>query len=81
MSPFHTQQDKCKNCGHRIYYQYDKWEHFTRYYKPHGYPYTTIKCHANVTDPDWAQKQGGPTTCRCESPKPSHSSTEEATPI
>lgn len=45
--PFHTQKSVCKHCNHLIYYQYNKWEHFTRAYKPYGYPYTTIECFAH----------------------------------
>ena len=45
-NPFHTQKASCKNCNHAIYFQFDKWEHYTRVYKPFGYPYPTLKCYA-----------------------------------
>ena len=37
----------CKNCGHLIYFQYPgQWEHYTRAYRPHGLPYTSLMCYA-----------------------------------
>ena len=31
--PRHTETAVCKNCGHKIYYQFDHWEHYTRVYR------------------------------------------------
>lgn len=72
-TPFHTQKGVCKNCGHEIYYQFKQWDHFTRVYKPHGFPYTTTKCYAP------GEQEYGPiielpnkrkTCCGCENPEP-----------
>ena len=45
----------CRNCGHLLYLvQFGHYEHFTRYYRPWGFPYTTVRCHAprcSCTDP------------------------------
>ncbi|GAI02959.1 unnamed protein product [marine sediment metagenome] len=45
--PIHGMVGVCTNCHHLIYYQNGEWEHYTRSYKPHGYPYTTKKCYAS----------------------------------
>ena len=43
----------CKNCGHLIYFQYTgRWEHYTRYYRAWGAPYTSIKCFAPKEVPE-----------------------------
>ena len=38
----------CSNCGHLLYYAGSAygWEHFTRYYRSHGFPYSTVGCFA-----------------------------------
>ena len=55
-NPYHMQKARCKNCGHLIYYQNDHWEHWTRAYRPHGYPYTTMKCYARLGEDSEAEK-------------------------
>jgi len=53
----------CKNCGHKLYFHngIDKWNHYTRAYRPYGYPYASTKCFAPTED----KKH-----CGCEQPEP-----------
>ncbi len=55
---------KCKNCGHALYafHSGEKiiYEHYTRYYRPFGLPYHTVKCYADV-DGHY---------CGCDKPEP-----------
>lgn len=51
--------DDCKNCGHAVYLQdegqpTEHWEHWNRFYKPHGWPWSSKKC----------------SECECENPEP-----------
>ena len=76
--PKHTEKTDCKNCGHQIYYQFDKWEHFTRAYRSNGFPYTTVRCFAPGDAPiSWYVNNEQMTICGCEKPEP-HSSTGSA---
>lgn len=71
--PYHTQKGVCKNCGHAIYYQFDHWEHFTRSYKPWGFPYTTMICYApgdNPYGPSIDLEGTQKTACLCDKPEP-----------
>lgn len=50
----HPWEAKCEKCDHELYWQLTytppRWEHYTRKYKPHGYPYSTLKCYAPNCD-------------------------------
>jgi len=84
--PNHTEKGTCKNCGHKIYYQFNTWHHHTRAYKPHSFPYTTLKCYApgnnpygSSTDLNGTQR----TACLCDKPEPlkiHHIKIEDASP-
>ena len=70
-SPKHTEKATCKNCGHEIYYQFDRWEHFTRRYRASGFAYTTLKCFAPGDVPiSWYVNGEQVKVCGCESPVP-----------
>lgn len=48
----------CANCGHLLYrVSMRKYEHYTRFYRPAFFPYTTIKCHAGECE---CRKPEGP---------------------
>ena len=36
----------CRNCGHLLYPGEDGYEHFGRFYKPFGVPYSSVRCYA-----------------------------------
>lgn len=71
--PTHGEKTDCKNCGHRIYYQNDHWEHHSRVYKSHGFPYTTEVCYA-PGDEAWGPRINAEgmrkTRCGCRNPEP-----------
>lgn len=71
MTPKHMQTGTCENCGHRIYYQHDHWEHYTRSYVAHRLPYTTMKCYGPGTEPrNWYIDGVQQTCCGCMNPEP-----------
>jgi len=76
--PIHGSRNKCINCGHEIYYLNDHWEHNTRYYKAHGFPFTTKTCYAKGDVPygGYTYLEDGsmvrPTCCGCEAPEPKY---------
>lgn len=37
----------CRNCGHQLYISGQTVEHYTRHYRPWGYPYTSVSCYAD----------------------------------
>jgi len=59
---------ECVNCGHLLWrsYKHQPWEHFTRNYHRHGYPYTTVRCRAGHLVDGFKRKEG----CKCENPQP-----------
>lgn len=57
----------CKNCGHELWRLSDgTWEHYTRFYKPTGYPYSTKRCYVNHKTNVLPHDEG----CSCENPEP-----------
>ena len=56
---------KCKNCNHQLWQLSDmSFEHYTRYYFSHGYPYSTKICYEGNKPNDRTN------TCYCDNPEP-----------
>jgi len=58
---------KCINCGHLLWQEWGgDWQHFTRHYHSHGYPYTSQRCRVGHIVDGFRREEG----CICENPIP-----------
>lgn len=62
----HRSNPMCKHCGHALYEAFGKYEHYTRLYHPHSYPFSSKECYFGHKVDGFTRYEG----CKCTDPEP-----------